>query len=82
MKAFFAREFLWLLLTLVLAVPLAFLWLAALDLVSAQAHFTDEEKVFVLELFLLAYAISFVGIYLVRMVVAAIKSLALQPAKK
>lgn len=75
MKKFFAREFLWLLLTLILAVPIAFLWLAGLDVVSAEQSFSEDEKVFVFELFLIAYAVGFLGIYLIRFIVAAIKTL-------
>lgn len=75
MKRFFAREFLWLLLTLVLALPLAFLWLTSVDIVSSKSAFEEDEKIFVAELFLLAYAISFLGIYLIRLIVASIKTL-------
>lgn len=76
MVKFFAKEFLWLLLSLVLALPLAFLWLSGLDIVSTDSDFNQSEKIFVIELFLLAYVFSFVGIYLIRMVVGAIKILA------
>lgn len=79
MKRFFAKEFLWLLLTLILAVPIAFLWLTSLDIVSADTSFTEEEEVFVIELFLIAYAFGFIGIYLIRFVVAAIKTLSAKP---
>lgn len=77
MTKFIAREFLWFLLTLVLAVPLAFLWLVSMDIVSAGNSFTNDEEIFVIELFLFAYLICFLGIYLVRLVVAAIKKLAI-----
>lgn len=79
MKKFFAKEFLWLLLTLVLALPLTFLLLTGMDIVSKERSFVDQEKVFVIELFLLAYAVNIGGIYLVRMVIGAIKVLATQP---
>ena len=82
MKVFFAREFLWLLLTIVLAVPLSFIWLTGLDVVADDPSFGEEEKIFVMELFLVAYAVSFLGIYLIRLVVAAIKTLALTPAEE
>lgn len=80
MKKLFAREFLWLLLAIILAVPLSFLWLTGLDIVSADRSFSEDEQIFVIELFLLAYAVSFVGVYIVRFVVGAIKALAAPPA--
>lgn len=79
MKKFIAKEFLWLLIALVLAVPIAFLWLAGLDIVSAEQTFSEDEKVFVIELFLLAYAFGVVGVYLVRFVIGAIKTLSAPP---
>jgi len=79
MKKFFAKEFLWLLLSVILAVPIAFLWLTSLDIVSADRSFTKDEEVFVIELFLIAYAFGFIGIYLIRFVVAAIKALSSSP---
>lgn len=82
MKKFFAKEFLWLLLTIVLAVPLSFLWLAGLDIISTNQSFGEDEKVFVIELFLIAYAFSFAGIYLIRFVVGAIKAISLQPPEE
>lgn len=81
MKKFLAKEFLWLLLTIVLAVPIAFLWLTGLDIVSTNQVFTEDEKIFVMELFLVAYAFGFVCIYLIRFVVAAIKTISLQKPK-
>lgn len=82
MKKFFAKEFLWLLLTIVLAVPIAFLWLASLDIVSSEQSLNEDEKIFVIELFLIAYAFGFIGIYLIRFVVAAIKTLSAKNTKE
>lgn len=79
MTKFLAKEFLWFLATLVLAIPLALVWLVGMDVVSRERSFTEDEQIFVIELFLLAYAISFVGIYVTRIVVGSIKKLA-QPA--
>lgn len=79
MKKFIASEFLWLLLTLALAIPLSFLWLISLDVVAEDRSFSEDEKIFVAELFLIAYAVCFVGIYLIRLVVNAIKALAKPP---
>lgn len=77
MKTFIAKEFLWLLLALVIAIPLSFLWLIALDVVTVGESFEGEEKIFVYELWLLAYVFSFVGVYLVRLVAAAVRTVLL-----
>ncbi|PPK88080.1 hypothetical protein CLV84_1043 [Neolewinella xylanilytica] len=77
MKAFIAREFVWLLATLVLAFPLAFIWLSAVDLVSPAPAYSPDEKVFVTELFVIAYAVCFIGVYLFRLVMMAIKQVAI-----
>lgn len=82
MKKIFAREFLWFLFTIVLAVPLAFIFLLCLDLISESSDMTEDEKIFVVELFILSYIISFVGIYLIRLITYAIKVALLPPSEK
>ena len=81
MKKFLAKEFLWLLIALVMAIPIAFLWLASLDIVSAEQSFSEDEEVFVIEMFLIAYVFGVVGMYLIRFVVAAIKTLYVAPTE-
>lgn len=76
MKKVIAREFLWFMVNLVLAAPLAFIFLNALDLVAEGDVFTENEKSFIAQLFLLAYLFNFAGLYLVRFIVLAIKTLA------
>jgi len=78
MKKFLAKEFLWLLLTILLAIPIAFLWLTSVDIVSEPQTLEEGEKIFVIELFLVAYTFGFLGIYLIRFIVAAIKAISLQ----
>lgn len=75
MKKVIAREFIWFLINLVLAAPLAFFFLNALDLVAEGDMFTENEKNFIAQLYLLAYLFNFVGLYIVRFVVLAIKTL-------
>ena len=69
---------------LVLSAPLAFLFLSALNIVAEGDFFTDNEKNFITELFLLAYAFNFVGLYLVRLIAMAVKVLSARkkPEKK
>jgi hypothetical protein len=75
MKKAIAREFLWFVVIVILAAPLAFFFLNALNLVAAGDVFTENEKTFIAELFLLAYIFNFVGLYLVRLIVLAIQVL-------
>lgn len=81
MKKIIAREFIWFVINLVLAVPVAFLFIDSLQLVAERDFFTENEKNFIGELFLLAYLFSFIGLYLVRFIVLAIQTLA-APGKK
>ena len=75
MKKKIATEFLWFLLTLILAIPLGFLFLWLLGFTSEAPNITENEKDYVLFLYLLGYTISFIGIYLIRLIVMAIKLL-------
>lgn len=81
MKKVIAKEFLWLMINLVLAAPLAFLFLSALDLVAEGDVFTENEQNFIAELFLLAYVFNVIGLYLLRFVVLAIQVLATKEKK-
>jgi len=71
-----SKEFLWGLITLVLAAPLSFFFMSGLDLVSKEENFTENEKIFVLELFFIIYIFNFIGIYLIRFIYMAIRTLA------
>jgi hypothetical protein len=75
MKKIIAREFLWLVVILVVAAPLALLFLNTLDLVAKGYTFSMSEKDFIAELFILAYLINVVGLYLLRLIVLAIQVL-------
>jgi len=75
MKKIIAREFLWLMVILVLAAPLAFLFFSALDLVAEGDFFTEHEKDFIAELYLMSYLFCFIGLYLMRLVVLAVQTL-------
>ncbi|MFK7908373.1 MAG: hypothetical protein AB8B69_24800 [Chitinophagales bacterium] len=73
MKKVLAREFLWFIGVLVLAIPLTFLFLWLLGLTTDTTIYTREEELFVTKLFLLGYVLSFIGVYLTRIVYASIK---------
>ena len=71
-----AKEFLWFVVTLVLAIPLSLLFIGAMDLVAQGDNLTVTEKKMVIELFIVAYVINFIGIYVVRFIVMAVKKVA------
>lgn len=76
MKKFIAKEFLWCLGSLVAALPLSLLFMALMDLVSGERYFSEKEKLLIVELFVFIYIANFTGIYLIRLVISAIKILA------
>ncbi len=75
MKKALAKEVLWFLAALVLAIPLSFLFLSCIDIVSKGDTFSKIEKIFIFELFLLGFIVNFVGIYIVRIIINAFRIL-------
>lgn len=75
MKKFFAREFLWLLLTLVLAFPLALVFLWLLGFTTETVDLREQEKDYLVTLYMWGYILSVVGVYLVRLIAAAARAL-------
>ena len=76
LKKTIAKEFLWLVVTIVLAIPLSLLFLASMDLIAQGDNLTINEKKMVVELFIVIYIFSFTGIYLIRFIVGAVKVIA------
>lgn len=70
---FLANEFLWLLATLLLALPLALLFLWLLGFTTERVNLEEKEKDYLLTLYLIGYCLSVAGIYLVRMIRGALK---------
>jgi hypothetical protein len=75
MKKFFAKEFLWLILTIVLAIPLGFVFLHFLELSPQGQQYNYEEEVFLVQLYLIGVLLSFAGIYIIRIMISALKIL-------
>ncbi|MEM9820740.1 MAG: hypothetical protein AAF985_06695 [Bacteroidota bacterium] len=73
MKKIIAKEFLWFLLTIALAFLLGFVFLFGLDLTTSGHEPTEEDQIFVIQFYLLGFVLSFVGIYLIRLIVVAMK---------
>jgi len=76
MKEFFAREFLWFIIALVVAVPvgLGFMWL--MGFTAENEYLTTDEEAFIIELYLVGFMISFIGVYIVRFIPEALVVLA------
>lgn len=74
-KKSIAREVLWFLAAVVVAIPLSFLFLSCIDIVSKNDTFSRIEKIFIFELFLLGFIVNFVGIYIVRIIITAFRTL-------
>ncbi|MEM7106110.1 MAG: hypothetical protein AAF502_23460 [Bacteroidota bacterium] len=72
MKEIIAREFIWLILAVVLAFPLAFVYLWLLGLASETTLVTQEEQEAIVELYLLGVLVSFIGVYLIRLIIGAL----------
>lgn len=77
---FIAREFLWLLVTIVLSIPLGLVFLWFLGFTPETVNLKEAERNYIFWLYLVGYFTSFLGIYIVRFVSMAIKSLSQPPA--
>lgn len=75
MKKAIAREFLWFLISFILAFPLALLFLYFLGFSSETVDLTETEKDYLTALYLTGYLLSFAGIYLLRFVAISIQTL-------
>jgi hypothetical protein len=75
-KKIISREFLWLLINLVLAIPLTYLFIYyVLDLVAEGDIFTDNEKKFIPEMYVSGYLCIFIGLVLLRIIIKVIKKI-------
>lgn len=76
MQKLIAREFLWLLFALVFAIPLglAFLWL--LGHTDEMPNMSEHDQDYIVFLYIIGYVVSFIGIYLIRFIMMALRVLA------
>jgi hypothetical protein len=75
MKEKFFREILWFFIALLLSVPLGFLYLSFATLTSSGPEANQVEKVFAVQLYVIACLVGFISVYVVRVVVMAVKML-------
>jgi len=75
-----AREFLWFLGILILALPLGllFVWMFGL---SNSGYVAQDDVDLVITIYILGYILSIIGVYILRIVAFAIKSLVAPPAE-
>ncbi len=82
MKKIIAREFLWFLTALLIAVPMSILILGCFDFLDRQGVLSPKEKIYVTEFFLLIYFFSFIIVYIFRLTVLAIRVLVTPPPEQ
>lgn len=70
-----AREFLWLIVGLIVALPLGLVFLWFFGFTREIINLSDVRKNYIFWLYLIGYFTSFVGIYIIRFVALAFKTL-------
>ena len=70
-----AREFLWFFLTLLLALPLAVVFLWFFGFTPEIVNLEERQRSYVWWLYLLGYIVSFISIYVMRFVAMSIRTL-------
>lgn len=70
-----AREFLWLLVGLIVSIPLALVFLWFFGFTREIINLSEVRKNYIFWLYLIGYFASFIGIYIIRFVSSALKSL-------
>ena len=75
MKAF-AREILWLFIALACATPLAYLFVSLMNLRPENSFLSQDEQVFQTEFFFIGGILGFVGVYIMRVIMWALSTLA------
>ena len=73
MKETIVKEFFWLIIGSLFSLILSFVFLGLLDLTSSAEMLNEIEKVFSVQLYILGFIVSLISIYIVRIVVSAIK---------
>jgi uncharacterized membrane protein len=64
-----AQEFLWLIFSVLAAIPLSFLFLSCIEMVESS------NEIVIIEFFIAGIIINVMGIYLVRIIVASVKKI-------
>jgi hypothetical protein len=73
MKAIIIKELFWLVLSSVISLFLAFVFLAMLNLTSSENTLNSIEKTFTVQLYLIGWFVSIISVYIFRIITIAIK---------
>ncbi|MGK0412781.1 MAG: hypothetical protein ACJA1B_000981 [Polaribacter sp.] len=73
MKKIIVRELFWFVLGVVLSLFLSFIFLGLLSLTSAEENVNSIEKIFTVQLYIIGCFVSFVSIYIFRIIIKAVK---------
>ncbi len=75
MKKIIFREIFWLILTIVLSLFVSFIFMEFFELSSTDKNLKSIEKIFSVQLYIIGCIVSFICIYIIRVIVATIKIL-------
>ena len=73
MKKIILRELFWFIMSFVLSLFLSLIFLEILDLTSTERSMKSIEKIFSVQLYIVGCIVSFICIYIIRIIIAAIK---------
>ncbi len=74
----FAREFLWFITAIILALPVAYLFIEYMSLTPADNQSTIQEQTFEMELFITGGIIGIIFTYIMRLVIWAITKIIIE----
>ena len=75
MKKIIYREIFWLILTIVLSLFVSFVFIEFFELSSTDKNLKSIEKIFSVQLYIIGCIVSFICIYIIRVIVTTIKIL-------
>ena len=75
MKKIIFREIFWLIFSAILSLLISFLFIELVDLASTERQLKSIEKIFSVQLYLIGVIVSFVCIYITRVLVYTLKVL-------
>jgi hypothetical protein len=78
MKDLIAKEFLYFFVALITAIPVAFFFVYLLTFNSEQSHMSPDEHVLEMDLLLIGGLLGFMGVYLIRLTMWAVKQVIAQ----
>ena len=73
MKELILRELFWLVISFLISLVASFLFLEFLEISSSEPELNSLEKLFTLQLYIIGCIVSFISVYVVRVVISFIK---------